>query len=308
VREFFLKHRWRIFLFLLFPWFFIGGPGYEGSRVFKEVWNLGHIMFFAVLALETFSYLTARHLASRTKYIFIMLLVLVLAASIEICQSLLPERVASFQDIILGLAGGLAVLTWKAADKQTLNRKIILRAVGMSGIVTCMIPLLFVVIDEYRAWRDFPVLSDFESFLDVSRWSGKGRVSRVRDPVKNGRYALMVPLNTDKYSGVALQHFPENWSNAQVLTFSVYNPGELVTLHYRIHDRKHKGKHQDYSDRFNKHTDLTSGWNTITVRMEEIENGPENRKMNIGHIRGFGLFVVEQPAARVLYIDYVKLF
>lgn len=146
--KFFLNYRWRLFLLLLFPCFFWGGPEYESSRMFKEVWNLGHILFFTIFALE--------------------------------------------------------------ADQQSFNTKSILHALGMSVITLCMIPLLLVVIDEYRAWRDYPVLSYFESFLDTSRWGRKGEVSRVKEPGKSGKFALMVPLTTDKYSGIFMNHFPEN--------------------------------------------------------------------------------------------------
>ena len=301
----FLNYQWRIFLLLLFPWFFLGGPGYESSRIFKEVWNVGHIIFFAIFTLEANRWMTSW--SRQAKNISIILAILALATGIEACQSFSSGRIASLQDIIFGLAGGLAVVTWKGANQQSLNTKILVRALGISGIILCMIPLLLVVIDEYLARRDFPVLSNFESFLDVSRWEGKGRITRVRKPVRSGQYALMVPLTTDKYSGISLQHFPENWSKARALTFSIYNPGDVVTLHYRIHDWKHKGKNQAYSDRFNGHTNLASGWNTITIGMKEIENGPKTRKNDINHIRGFGIFVVDQPVARVFYIDDVQL-
>ncbi len=236
-----------------------------------------------------------------------MLAIFSLATGIEACQSLIPGRVASLQDIILGLAGGLAVVLWKEASQHSVQKKIILRTLGMCGIALCLIPLLLVVFDQYRTWRDFPVLSDFESFLDVCRWEPKSRIARVRKPVKSGHYALMVSLTTDKYSGIALDHFPENWSKATALTFSVYNPGEAETLHYRVHDWKHRGENQDYSERFNGHSNLAFGWNTIIIKIEDIKNGPKNRKNDISHIKGFGIFLVDQPVARVIYIDNVKL-
>jgi len=103
-----------------------------------------------------------------------------------------------------------------------------------------------------------------------------------------------------------VEFFPQNWANARELTFSFYNPGEQSTLYYRVHDQRHRGK-KDYSDRYNGHTELISGWNTIEVEIEKIESGPENRKIDINHIRCFGLFVTKQPCNRVLYIDDVKI-
>ena len=32
--------------------FFIGGPDYHSSRTFKSFWNLGHILYFALLPLR----------------------------------------------------------------------------------------------------------------------------------------------------------------------------------------------------------------------------------------------------------------
>jgi len=307
MRKFYFKSRWNILLLVIFPWFFIGGPGDGDSRIFKEVWNLGHILFFAVFALEADRYYSNRGFARQSKYLSIISIILVVATIIEICQSLLPGRVASLLDIIFGLNGGLAVLIWKDAKQKPFSRKIVLRAFGLSGIALCMIPLLLVNVDEYREWRDFPMLSDFESFMDVSRWEAKGRIERVKKPVKSGSFALKIDLNTDKYSGIFLHYFPEDWSKAQALTFSVYNPGKTIALHYRLHDWKHCGEHQDYSDRFNGHTDLHPGWNTIRIDIDQIKNGPKNRKMDINHIRGFGLFVVELPVAKIFYLDDVKL-
>ncbi len=74
-----------------------------------------------------------------------------------------------------------------------------------------------------------------------------------------------------------------------------------------MHDWKHRGKDQNYANRFNGQAVLASGWNTITVPMKEIENGPKNRHMDLAHIRELGFFVVEQSYARVLYFDDVEL-
>lgn len=104
-------------------------------------------------------------------------------------------------------------------------------------------------------------------------------------------------------SSFAYYLFAENWSNAQYLTFSIYNSGEQLTLYYRVHEWKYRGKSQDYSDRYNGHSEPVSEWNTIEVEIKKIESGPENRKTDINHIRCFGFFVTKQPSNRVLYVD-----
>ncbi|MGB3209632.1 MAG: VanZ family protein [Desulforhopalus sp.] len=304
---FFWKYKWLFLMLFLFPWFFIGGPDYESPRLFKEAWNFGHILFFAIFTLETMRYSKATDASTRQRYITIMLLVIVLAISIEVCQSLLTERNASTRDIIFDFAGGFVVLAWQYHGQNSPKRKIFFRTSGSALVFLCMLPFILTTVDEYRAWRDFPVLSDFESFLDVSRWQGNGGIKRVKQPVKSGTFSLMATLTADKYSGVTLNHFPPNWSDAQALTFSVYNPGEPVVLNYRVHDQNHLEKYQNYSDRFNGQATLRPGWNILTIGMGDIENAPKNRKMDIQHIRGLGVFVAGQPVQRVLYIDDVKL-
>lgn len=125
--------------------------------------------------------------------------------------------------------------------------------------------------------------------------------------MKNGNFALKAFLSTEKYSGIGLRYFPENWDTARALTFSVYNPGEEVVLHYRIHDWKHTGEHQEFENRFNGRNSLAAGWNTIRVPIEEIVNGPKQRKMDLAHIRGLVFFVTEQAYERVLYFDDIRL-
>lgn len=304
--KFLSKHKLLLFMAFMIPWFFIGGPGYEGSRSFKEAWNLGHVLFFAVFTVAVDSHFRLCRRPILTKFFF-LLVVVGLATGIEFLQTLSPDRESSLQDILLGLVGGVLVLLWKDSGRVRNVRKNLLRSCWAGIIIICLLPLLLTLYDEFRAWRDFPVLADFESALELSRWENKEQITRVQAPVKSGSFALKASLTTEKYSGISLRYFPENWGGVRALTFSVYNPGEEVILHYRVHDWKHMGKDQEYTNRFNGRTKLASGWNTITVPIEEIVNGPKDRQMDLAHIRGLVFFVVEQPYERVLYFDDVRL-
>ncbi len=248
-----------LFISLMIPWFFVGGPGYEGTRSFKEVWSLGHVLFFALFTVAVDSHFNLCRQPTVIKFCLFLLVVVGLASGIEFLQTLAPDRESSLQDILLGLAGGVLVLLWKSSGRVRTVGKIILGSCGAGIIIICLLPLLLTLYDEYRAWRDFPVLADFESALELSRWENDVKLLRVRDPVKNGKFALKASLTTEKYSGVGLRYFSGNWGTAQALTFSVYNPGEVVVLHYRIHDWKHTGEHQEYENRYNGRTSLAAG-------------------------------------------------
>lgn len=118
-----------------------------------------------------------------------------------------------------------------------------------------------------------------------------------------GNYSGKIELGTERYCG----HFLRDWGNCSGLSFSVFNPGEIVQLHYRIHDNLHSGGFQDFSNRFNGNATLNHGWNKITIPMINILNGPQERKMNMDKIQGFGIFVVQQKNKRILYVDNVRL-
>ena len=163
-------------------------------------------------------------------------------------------------------------------------------------------------LDEYRACSDFPLLGDFENESELSRWEGDGRLIRDTEVSRQGNYSAKISLTTDLYSGISLRHFPGDWSGRAGLTFSVFNPGREITLHYRVHDILHRGNVQQHTNRFNGNTVLHPGWNDIVIPMVDILNGLQGRTMDVTKIRGFGLFVMQQTDRRVLYLDNVRLF
>jgi len=126
-------------------------------------------------------------------------------------------------------------------------------------------------------------------------------------PRVQGKYAARITLTTDKYSGVALNYFPGDWRGRRALAFQVFNPGQPLTLHYRVHDALHQREVQAYGDRYNGRSLLTEGWNEIIIPMTDIIAAPEGRAMDVTKIRGFGVFVVQQKERRVLFLDNVRL-
>jgi hypothetical protein len=307
VRRFFANYRLIMVIALMLPWFFAGGPGYDNARSFKEAWNLGHLLFFALFTMAADKYFSLCHRPTLAKYSQYLLMIVGFAFGIEFLQTLSPGRQSSLQDILLGVSGAVLVLLWHASGRVNKVGKIIFRSCGTGIISICLLPFLLTLYDEYRAWWDFPVLGDFESAFELSRWENQDRIARVQAPVRTGNFALTALFTTEKYSAIGIRYFPGDWGAAQALTFSVYNPGEMVVLHYRVHDWKHTGGNQEYDNRFNGQTSLAPGWNTITVPIAEVVSGPKYRRMDLAHIRGLAFFVTEQPYPRVLYFDDVRL-
>lgn len=294
--------------FIIFPFFFVSDPSYQSTRSFKELWNLGHVLFFAVFVILLYFYLFPKYVSSTKKICLCLVAVILTGSGIELAQLGIHGRTVGLDDILRDLAGGAIVLGWRCGDSQLpVLQRIPARTMAFLIAVTCVFPLGFVLVDEYRARVDFPVLSNFESRSELSRWEHAENMRWASHPVRRGRYSAEVRLTSDKYSGISLSHFPEDWHDKKALAFSIYNPGSPLELNYRVHDRLHTGTRPRYQDRFNGMCILAGGWNEVIIPMEKIRNAPVGRQMDLSHIRGFGLFVIQQFENRIFYLDDVRL-
>jgi VanZ family protein len=307
-----LLREWRkwfiVVLSLVFPFFFIGGSDYYDPRSLKELWNLGHFFFFALLVLVLDS-----HLCSTGRSVFFRIFAAFLASvvvglSIELIQLNIDGRFFSWFDVVTDLSGGASALLWKTGRKFPGFRSILRGFVLILIVLVNLVPVATALTDEYRSYKDFPLLAGFESEAELSRWAG-GRVglSRVSSPRLQGRYSAKMILTTDEYSGVSLQYFPSDWSGRKGLAFNVFNSGQPISLHYRVHDYLHQHNAQLYDDRFNGKTLLEYGWNEIVIPLTDIIEAPQGREMDVKKIRGFGIFVMKQTQPHILFLDNVRL-
>ncbi len=301
-------HKWAIIaLVLIFPFFFTARSDYYDPRSLKALWNLGHLLFFALLVLVLDSYWCARRRSTFYRILAVFSTSVGLGLCIELIQLHIAGRTCSFADVITDLSGGALVLLWTIGRKLPPGRLILSGLTLITILVLNLVPIGTALTDEYRSYREFPLLAGFESETELSRWEGgSGRLSLVSSPRTQGSHSAKIVLTTDKYSGIILQHFQPDWSGRRALAFDVFNPGQPITLHYRVHDVRHIDN-QKYTDRYNGHTDLKYGWNEIVIPLAEIIEAPHGRKMDITRISGFGIFVVQQADQRVLFLDNVRL-
>ncbi len=308
----YIARKWRrwfvVALLGIFPFFFIGGSGYDDPRSIKEAWNLGHFLYFGMLVLVLDSYWCARNLSLIFRFSAGFAAVIFLGLGIELIQLNLADRFFSWSDVVRDLSGGATALLCKEGWRRPPRQSIVCWFVAIVLVVYGFIPFGTALADEYRSYRDFPLLAGFESEGELSRWSvGWLGLDMVASPRVQGSYAGKITFTTDKYSGLSLQYFPGDWSGRRGLAFSVFNPGQEIILHYRVHDYLHRGYRQTYGNRFNGRSVLEPGWNEVVIPMTDIIAGPKDRKMDVTKIRGFGIFVMQQAERRVLYLDDVRL-
>lgn len=286
---------------------FVGGPGPDSLRSWRFLWGAGHLVGFAVW---TCLYVNWRKPAGFLRLLSeVLLLTLLIGGLTEVLQAGIGRQ-ASWQDLGNDLVGSLLGLLLMSRARRQLSRPWRMRLQLPLLLVTLWVlwPILQVVWDDLVAWRQFPLLSGFETSLEASRWSGSA-ARQVSDTYAfEGRSALHVMLTTQRYSGIGLKDFPADWSEYRAIQVQVYNPDpEPLTLHFRIHDQRHRDFDNAYSDRFNTSFDLHQGWNLLQVTLDKVAGAPRWRRLDLTRVAGLVLFVGKLERPRSIYLDDVRL-
>ncbi|MGB5984428.1 MAG: hypothetical protein WBG37_03920 [Desulfobacterales bacterium] len=270
---------------------------------------MGHILFFALLTYQLQAIPRFRNFSYLRQGVLALATALILGLGIELIQSGI-QRTLDGEDLLKNGLGALVGAAFLLSARRRITGKTLAGFQILVGILTALgiYPLLTAGVDEYRAWRQFPILADFETCWELERWTG-GAQFDISDEVSfQGQRALRVDLNTETYSGVALSYFPQNWSGYSRLRMEVYNPAEdPLVLTCRIHDARHTRGPQDYHDRFNRRFTILKGWNTMTIELAQVAQAPRARTLDLSRIRGLGLFSVRLSQPRTVYLDGVRL-
>jgi len=288
---------------------FVGGPDYYSTRSMKHFWDIGHIVYFALLALLLCRWSVISRLTLVQQWLLILSITLVLGITIELLQYG-TSRSPNMGDVLRDINGSLLALVFGPARSkiQSARRRLYTQISVCLLTLYLLSPFIISLLDETIARHQFPLLSGFETPFEINRWHGGNRLSVVSLPSVAKGKLLRLALTTEKYSGVAFKYFDNDWTTARHLKISFYNP-DTTALHVvlRIHDAQHNDGHEEHADRYNNVLLLTPGWNQIEIDLAEVKNKPAQRQMDMQHIRGLGIFVLSLPAARLLYIDNVQL-
>jgi VanZ family protein len=296
-------------LLLLFILFFISGPGYDSARSLKHLWNMGHILFYALLALfiESTNKLSSNF---QIQLIIILVITLILGVLIEMLQIGMVARTPDMGDVIRNIIGALVGLFFLLPSRKTLSnsRRHVVQLLVCILVLMQLVPAVRAYKDERSANRQFPLLSGFEISSEINRWTGGAPFEISHRVKKTGSASLQVMMNTDTYSGLALKYFPGDWRGYRFFQFSIFNPdNDEMKITCRIHDRQHTQGQQEYADRFNRSFSILKGWQTIIIPLDHVKRAPENRQMDMKQIQSVGIFSVRLPRPRTIYIDDVRL-
>lgn len=284
---------------------FVGGPESNDPRSWREFWNLGHVLVFALWGGLWLRWRGGG--LSWNNLGLALLLTLLLGGAVELLQGGLG-RSPDLVDLGRDLVGTLLALAWARPSSWPPGRQLALRVVVLLLGLLCLLPPAIALTDEALARRDFPVLADFETPFELDRWEGNARLSIASNPVVRGGHALRAVLGTERYAGLFLTAFPGDWRGYRTLAVEVHNPlAQPLRLVCRIHDLAHVQGLQAYNDRFNRSLLLTPGWNSLRIDLAAVAAAPKGRALDLGQVAGVGFFAIELPESVVLHFDALRL-
>jgi len=297
-------------LLLLLVLLFVGGTDDDSTRLIKAVWNSGHLFLFIGLTLALLGTNSLKNKTSVQQLVVVTVLGLGAGVSIEYMQRLVG-RSFDLIDVLFDLSGAYLGLLFFRIHRSQRRITALVKALPLMLLILFVVfqPVLKAYRDEIAMKQDFPLLADFESDNELSRWRGNdARLSLQQMQVRHGRFALAIDFFPGKYPGFELHELLGDWRGYEYLRFSLYNSqSSNMEIVLKIYDRQHPGNSYEYADRFNRPIMLQPGWNDVAVKLEDIRQAPGSRTMDMMDIVNISLFLVNQKKPASMYFDYLYL-
>ena len=285
--------------------FFIDMKHESGSAIY-QLYGFAHITFFMLMALLLSRVPGVARRPFLHQFLIMTSAVLLVGGIVELIQPYFG-RTASWRDLGIDLVGNLLGIMFLAPARRSLNRGVLVfgQFVALALTVVAFYGPATTLWDILQASRQFPVLSDFETRLETTRWSS-GEIHK--GIARHGVKSLRVSLGTQKYAGTTLKRSFGDWRGYSTFAFSLYNPDpNPLRITLSIRDEEHFRRGGEYQDRFNRAFTMEQGWNDVSIPIADIENAPSARKLELDHLSEVVIFTVDPPAPRVMYLDYVHL-
>jgi len=288
-----------VVMIVAFPFFFFGGATEISSSLFGALWDCGHLVFFVALAMA----LSKKFDVNNWRvFLFITATVFFSGGLIEVIQANIG-RDGNWEDLLRDLTGTWLGLFWLQRSRKWVW---VGRAFSLALLIPNLSAVFFETWYQLHAMKEFPLLAGFESNIEL--FSHKGKLERSDEEHSQGAYSGKIQLTTNRYSGITFDRLFNDWSGYKWLAFDIYNPeNEPLVMNIRVNDTEHALNGWKYRDRFNRQFSLDPGWNHLKFSMDDIENAPERRKMNLAKVSDIVIFAIRLPRSRVIYLDNMRL-
>jgi hypothetical protein len=236
----------------------------------------------------------------------------VLGAAIELVQAASGGN-GDLGDVLRDAGGAFFVAIMSVARDAALTVRA--RAATLVAAILVLapfaVPLVAALHDEALARSQFPVLADFASARQLSRFridkDYNAELVSTLDDKGRPAAALQLTLPPGKYPGVALSYFPEDWRGFRALRLLLVNPDPLpYEMTIRIDDAAYDYK-LDLDDRYNRSFVLSPGANRIEIPLADVATAPRGRRFDLGRVRNLLVFAVDLERPREIIVGPMVL-
>jgi hypothetical protein len=304
----------------LLLWLLAVGSPPRQTLFWRELFNLGHIPLFGLVALLALE--ISRGLAPVpatgpvTHYLVAFVMVALIRLVSEMLQFGAEGREAEVQDAVHNLIGAICFLAIRAGFDRQLwpaqagpQRTFLMGAAGVALFVASW-PLVALGWHYGMRAAAFPVVVDFDS-----RWqqpfisSPRADLGRAPAPDawrhRTGDTVSVIRFLHARWPGVTIREPSPDWSAMNRLRVQLFSPLEQpVRLTLRIDDEAHNHEHKD---RFNRTFTIEPGLNELVVPMEDIRRAPADRDMDLRQIARLIFFTNRPSEPFELFISDVWL-
>jgi len=229
---------------------------------------------------------------------------LILGGLVELAQPLWGGMLEG-QDLVRDAAGAGAAVLALLSLRPELPRLVRWSLRGTAALIVLLhfLPVTSALWDEGRARRQFPVLADFETSLQITRFASHRCDLEV---VKEGDgHLLRARFLPDQYPRLSLRYGPKDWREYRALAFTCFNRGESpFYLIVRIDDIHHDNRP---ADRYTLRLHLDPGRHEIEIPLAAVESAPDLRPMDLAALRDLTLYGYELRQPRELLFDDFRL-
>jgi VanZ family protein len=305
---------------ILLLWILWSGRPPRPTLLWQEVYNLGHIPLFGLIALLTLA--VSRSLlpvlGSRpfSHYLVAFVCVAVISLISEVIQLDVPGRKAEVQDAVHNLIGAVCFLAiWSAFDpnyRPQANRAPRGLLVGSALFALFVSSWNLIELGWHYGMRAaaFPVVVDLDGrwqqpFLSLPR----ANLAIVPAPEgwhgKAGQKVAEINFPHERWPGVTIREPYPDWTGYRTLRVQIFSPvRDPMSLTFSINDAKHNDERKD---RFNRTISIKPGWNDISIALDDIRTAPANREMDLADITQIVLLTTMPDVPFRLYVSDIWL-
>ncbi|MEM9587335.1 MAG: hypothetical protein AAGA03_08630 [Planctomycetota bacterium] len=288
-----------------------------GHRIFSVLGDLCHAPLFAALTLgglrlaRRAGWLPHSDGRSVVASIGFAISMITFSLTMEAAQYY-SGRSATLHDAIansLGTVAGLC-LFWAWEPAALLRLRAMLKLVAAALLVMAWWYPTHALWDMAMAYQRFPLLGSFESPVEFQRWYVRGcDVQCSSRHVTNGNHSMRLNVKPGDYPGVTLIHMPGDWSRLDSLqvdmTLDAAAPVNSIVIEVKVIDLVGRGSYQQAA---RKRWTLQPGkTKRLVMSRDEIVNGPDDRRLELEHVRYVDLLVIKPQQPFSVFVDDFRL-